>query len=230
MKTIVIGDCHGRDKWKQQVDQDFNQCVFVGDYFDSFDNTAKEQIPNFEEILQFKRENTDKVTLLLGNHDISYLSTYCICPGYQSVYAQDIRALLEPLVQSDEVQAIKVIDNYLFVHAGITKTWYDKNKIRVLEESINGIEEAVNTLFKTKYEPFAFQDPPSTVSFRNISHYGDDIWQSPMWVRPASLIKDKIDGYIQVIGHTYVDKPTFKDGIWLTDCQGNTDEILILEI
>ena len=39
MKTIVIGDIHGRTIWKQIVieNPDFDKLVFIGDYFDSFD-------------------------------------------------------------------------------------------------------------------------------------------------------------------------------------------------
>ena len=36
MKTIIIGDIHGRSVWKQIVEKekDAHQIVFLGDYFD----------------------------------------------------------------------------------------------------------------------------------------------------------------------------------------------------
>ena len=38
MKTIVIGDIHGRDVWKEIVFQEqADRVIFIGDYFDSFD-------------------------------------------------------------------------------------------------------------------------------------------------------------------------------------------------
>jgi predicted phosphodiesterase len=38
MKIVAIGDIHGRDYWKQIIEQeqDADVFVFVGDYFDSF--------------------------------------------------------------------------------------------------------------------------------------------------------------------------------------------------
>ena len=38
MKTILIGDIHGRSIWKRIVaDEKPDRVVFIGDYFDSFD-------------------------------------------------------------------------------------------------------------------------------------------------------------------------------------------------
>ena len=36
-KTIIIGDIHGRDIWKNIVAQEqADRVIFIGDYFDSF--------------------------------------------------------------------------------------------------------------------------------------------------------------------------------------------------
>ena len=50
MKTVIIGDIHGHDSWKQVVaqEQDADRFVFVGDYFDSFTVTGVVQIHNFK--------------------------------------------------------------------------------------------------------------------------------------------------------------------------------------
>ena len=68
MKTIVIGDIHGRTIWKQIVRHNtFDKVVFEGDYFDSFDISVKDQLKNFNEIIKFKERFPDKVVLLIGN-------------------------------------------------------------------------------------------------------------------------------------------------------------------
>lgn len=230
-KVIVISDVHGRDLWKKQVDQDFDHCVFLGDYFDSFYIQGTIQYENFNEILKFKRDNPNRVTLLAGNHDISYLDSFCQCSGYQNHMAYLIKMTLEPLVQSGELSACKIIGDYLFCHAGITKTWFDTYKIFDIMESTGSLEEAVNELFRAKVRSFCFQDPPKGLTnYRAISYYGDNIWQSPMWVRPTSLTYNKIPGYTQVVGHTQVPKPTLELGVWFCDCQESTEEILILDI
>ena len=58
MKTIIIGDIHGRSVWKQIVEkeQDAHKIVFLGDYFDSFDIKGVEQLHNFNEIIKFKQD------------------------------------------------------------------------------------------------------------------------------------------------------------------------------
>lgn len=74
MKIISIGDIHGRTNWKEIVrDNEYGICVFVGDYFDTRENiSANQQKENFEQIVQFKKDNFDKVILLIGNHIIIY--------------------------------------------------------------------------------------------------------------------------------------------------------------
>jgi len=231
MKIIVISDVHGRSLWKKQVNQDFDHCIFLGDYFDSFDISGTTQYENFNEILRFKRMNSDRVTLLAGNHDISYLDSFCQCSGYQNGMAYLFKTILEPLIEDNELLSCKVIDNYLFSHAGITKTWFNNYGLKkFMDKFETDLETAVNSLFKKDVTAFCFQNPPANVSISGISHYGNDIWQSPMWIRPPSLCFDKIPDYIQVVGHTQVQKPTLESGVWFCDCQENTEEILILNL
>ena len=71
-KVIIIGDVHGNPLWKNIVDSnhDADLFVFVGDYVSTHENySAKEQLDNLEEILNFKENNPDKVVLLRGNHE-----------------------------------------------------------------------------------------------------------------------------------------------------------------
>ena len=52
MKTIVLGDIHGRDIWKDIVAQEkADRVIFIGDYFDSFDIEPATQQYNFKEII-----------------------------------------------------------------------------------------------------------------------------------------------------------------------------------
>ncbi len=73
MKTIFIGDIHGRDVWKTIIDNETpNRVVFMGDYFDSFDISPAEQQYNFKEIIEFKEKGECEVIMLVGNHDFHY--------------------------------------------------------------------------------------------------------------------------------------------------------------
>ena len=51
MRTIILGDTHGRNVWKDIVFQEeADRVIFIGDYFDSFDIGPAEQMFNFKEI------------------------------------------------------------------------------------------------------------------------------------------------------------------------------------
>lgn len=56
MKTIVLGDIHGRRVWMDVVNtQTFDKVVFLGDYVDSFDVSGKDQLENLMDIVAFKK-------------------------------------------------------------------------------------------------------------------------------------------------------------------------------
>lgn len=204
-KLIVIGDIHGRNIWKQIVNQDFNKFIFIGDYFDSHYSgyLANRQIENFKDIIQFKRDNFNKVVLLVGNHDFHYMQGVGEhYSGYQSMYQFDIQEQLT--LNRDCLQMCYINNNYLFTHAGVSKTWCNRNDIDVL--TTMNLEQDINDKFNYQlFKSFRF------TSGDNYSEYGDDITQSPIWIRPNSLNKDGICGYTQINGHTTQDKITIVD-------------------
>ena len=74
MRIVLIGDIHGRTNWKEIIfkEEKADKFIFFGDYFDPYDKnlTVNDVINNFNEILQFKIENPNKVILLIGNHEL----------------------------------------------------------------------------------------------------------------------------------------------------------------
>ncbi len=197
MKIVALGDTHGRDMWKTivKIEEDFDKLVFIGDYFDTRDDIdASTQIQNFKEILEFKKENPDKVILLIGNHDFHYLKgcgeTYS---GYQQWAAMDINEVLQPALTSGYLQICHVYDEYIFSHAGLTQTWVDNNEI----DTYN-IEESINVKFMKNMEAFRFEYG------ENLDRSGNDVTQSPIWVRIPSLLKDMVKGFTYIIGHTTI--------------------------
>lgn len=70
---LVCGDIHGRKFWKKPCEniEPYDKVIFLGDYLDPYDFehiSVPQAIVNFEDILELKKNNMDKVVLLLGNH------------------------------------------------------------------------------------------------------------------------------------------------------------------
>lgn len=221
MKIIALGDTHGRDVWQSIVrKKKFDKLVFLGDYFDSFDISAPEQINNFSEIVAYKKANPARVVLLIGNHDYHYLPAIMaikeVYTGFQDRHAFQISHLLHENIHL--FQMCYAWENYLFTHAGVTHTWL--NNVGYNGEEIDVF---INELFK--YQPHEFL-------FNGSNPYGDNITQSPIWVRPASLKKNayRYKTIKQVVGHTSLKKKEIaEDLFFFIDTLGTSGEFLIIK-
>lgn len=74
---LIIPDVHGRMFWRAAVARYPElPTIFLGDYLDPYTHyegiLPSEALVEFEEILELKRQNMNRVTLLLGNHDVHY--------------------------------------------------------------------------------------------------------------------------------------------------------------
>ena len=224
MKIIALGDTHGRKIWKEIVskESDADKIIFNGDYFDSRERISPEdQIENFKEILEFKRSNPDKVILIIGNHDFHYMNgveeSYS---NFQYHYVNEINVVLEDALSDKSLQICFVYDKYVFTHAGVTNTWCITHGVNRLPEKL---QDSINDLFYTNKFPFYFQ------MGHNYSQSGDDITQSPLWVRLPSLFEDGLDGYTFVVGHSTLRELTITDKMIGIDTLGVTGEYLVIQ-
>lgn len=221
MKSIWIGDIHTREDWKYivQKENDADEYGFIGDYFDTFDNvSAAQQIYNFNAILKFKEDKEKegkKVILLCGNHDYHYL------PGIDEQYSgfqydkrYDIGHVINAAFNNDLIQMCYYRDGIWFSHAGIGKTF-------LFNHGLEPTMASINEKFKHHPKSFGFQQQSRIYS----DPYGDDIFQSPIWIRPRSLSEDRIDG-IQVVGHTQQKRMKCLKDIWFIDCLGTSGHYL----
>jgi len=244
-KTVVIGDTHGRSLWKliTHQEQDADRFIFVGDYFDSFDISGVEQLHNFREIIEYKEISGKDVILLIGNHDYHYFPEigYTGTSGYQTRIAPSISQVIDE--NRHHLQMAYGFGEYLFTHAGVSpifmnevfgsKGWSKENVVADLNE-----------LFKHK---------PKAFNFNGFEPSGDNITQTPIWIRPRSLMasnnmsvnkknpklssnKSLKKDYIQIVGHTQVFKLDIDGAMkaaggryYLIDCQESTGEYLIIE-
>ena len=234
MKTVVIGDIHGNNVWKKIVEhENADRVIFIGDYFDSFDIPPSDQINNFIDIVNYKNNSGKEVIMLIGNHDYHYMrgisETYS---GYKAGVRPVIEAVLEE--NKEHLQMAYQTDDFLFSHAGVSSVFMDlafSYKWRV-----ENIADDLNEMFK--YKPLTFGFGKFKNPEFNIDPYGDDKEQSPIWIRPRSLMKANHDTlrktYIQVVGHTQIKEMDIKgkatgNRYFLIDCLETSGEYLIIE-
>jgi len=200
MKTLLLGDIHGRNLWRDIIKVESpDRVVFIGDYFDSFDIKGVEQIQNFKDIIEFKESTNIEVVMLIGNHDHHYLSneTYS---GFQPALKWDIQDLLT--TNMHHLQITYQFDDILCSHAGFSPTWLD-DTFGWDGWTKSNFVELTNELYKNRLHAFNF-------SHTGYDPYGNHPSQGPMWIRPAALMSsNKGDNglkkkFIQVVGHTQV--------------------------
>lgn len=221
-KIIAIGDLHGKDLWQSIVHREADKIIFLGDYVDAYDKTDEVITENLKNIIQFKKDNMDKVEVLLGNHDIQYYYSYDQfgCSGYRPRMYQLWHGLFQ-----DNKELFKVAyqyRNYLFTHAGITKGWLLGRK-RVTrfhyaddpgdptptrQELLNelpgpNLADRLNQLHLTRHYP----------QLHVIGDYrgGYEPWGGITWADIRETSGSSIDHYHQVVGHSKIKQPTIVD-------------------
>ena len=226
-RVLVVPDVHGSHEWevvKTYPKDSYDYIVFLGDYFDSWENKWDDQGENFLNICRFVDEDKEHRKMLIGNHDFSYLSGTrdgSNCSGHQHSKIGVIRSLLTENL--DLIDLAFEVDGCVFAHAGFTNYWvgcmkqhmhqiYDEwpddetgNPGKVWDESEWSIQFLNSHWHKLTHTPgdetfeYGFDELIDWHGF--MSGSGDEVMQGPTWVRPSSLIRD---GFypLQVVGHT----------------------------
>jgi hypothetical protein len=128
---------------------------------------------------------------------------------------KEVSKLIHKAIDEGLIQICFVYDKFLFSHAGITKIWFKKNIFYK-----KNLEEAINEKFIKHPDVFRF------TAGKKHDQFGNEACQTPIWVRPPSLRKDKLDGFIHVVGHTELYNLEIGEGVILIDCLGTSGEYL----
>jgi len=221
MNVLIVPDVHGRTFWRRakELVKQYQKIIFLGDYLDPYSQEGINPdmaFIEFKEIIEFKKKYPKKVTLLLGNHDLHYLSPYFIpssrrnnfkADEYQKVYEEN----------KDLFTCFKMFRSFghkwLFSHAGVTQHWLRQNKILLPEL----LEKSIDELLDNKGIRWGGL-------LEQVSYYrgGDCPWGSPVWAdlyeaqNEAMVLDEKLT---QVVGHNQIKEMCQAEGVVFTDCR-----------
>ena len=237
MKTVVIGDIHGRSVWKLIYEMEKpDRLIFIGDYFDSFDIKGADQLTNFQDIIAFKESNACEVIMLIGNHDYHYFPEIgdVGTSGYQKLLAPSIQYVVDQ--NRNHLRMAYQMDEFLFTHAGVSSKFMD-SIFGKGDWKVENIAIDLNEMFKYKPKTFEFGMAISVDQWY-IDPYGDNEEQSSIWIRPKSLMRANRDTLrkqvIQAVGHTQVEKVDVEahstgSRYWFIDCLGTSGQYMVIE-
>ena len=133
-----------------------------------------------------KQSYPDNVILLTGNHDFSYLNENGICSGHKiatQAFVNGYKGIIK-----DNLKVIHIDGNFIFSHAGVSP-------IYLTEQNLT-LDDLCEMKCDDNKLAFVNKDIHTNI-------YGDNWYQSPIWIRPQSLILSPKDfSYKQVVGHT----------------------------
>lgn len=188
MKILINPDIHGRVFWKYSIEHkdEFDKIIFLGDYLDAYSpDLLVNEKDNFKEIIQFKKDNLDKVILLLGNHDCHYINSKILHSSRYNLFKASIYHKLFN-DNLDLFQLIYIYDKYLFSHAGVYQKWMDLNKLTLKDLLDCDLDKLSKSLNWIDYFRGGFYD------------VGSCIWADIRDSGTEKLLK----GYYHIFGHT----------------------------
>ena len=224
-QVLVIPDDHGRGFWKEFVKGYENEMiVFLGDYVDPYphENISEEEtLANLLDIIEFKKEHTDNVILLLGNHDCSYRYNTSLCNcRYAKRLAADFRRAF-----NDNKDLFQLAfecrvggKEYNFSHAGIPDNWISNMETECYRVKGETNVEFLNRIYRD--EQWQLLDYLRYIApiRGGFDPWGSCIWCDVReWLRGDTFVSSKT---YQVFGHTQLrEDPIITDKIACLDCR-----------
>lgn len=206
-KILVIPDVHQKLDLlinALKAESTVDHTVFLGDYFDDFDDNIYEVQYMASWLKENLYINSSKRTFLLGNHDFQYMlsrGTNIYCSGYAGWKHEAIENILTKEDWS-KFEYFYSYDNYWLSHAGITNYWF-AHPIHGIDA--NQIKETLNKMKRNVEAEICDYGPVwSADQYRGGRHQkGGILWND---MRNSEMFEN----VTQVIGHTPVREPLIK--------------------
>lgn len=218
-KLLIIPDVHGRPFWREAVSAHKGmETIFLGDYLDPYEDegiSEEEAFEGLKDIIRFKEDHPDTVTLLWGNHDLHYLYPELIGSRYDIEHAErnahyfwDHQNLFKMAYETTAGGK-----RFLFSHAGVGLSWIQYNFPTLPKEEITA--ELLNDLV-------GYPDFMSALGDISMYRGGDKPFGSMIWadIMEHGAKSNHLEGVVQVFGHTQVNRPlNYRNEFFCLDCK-----------
>jgi predicted phosphodiesterase len=226
LKTLTIGDIHGRNNWRKIVNEyanDVDKIIFTGDYADSYESEKISRRSTLKEvyaIFDFYENNKDKTIILGGNHDFHYYKDpyFYNCSRYDRKNLNNLTELYQHYKK--DIKVCFKYKNYIWTHAGILKPWINQYRNIIfnpmgLREDFSNIDIVLNELIYSK-NFWILED----ISFHR---KGNELYGSPIWADEDEFKEERlIENHHQIVGHSKV--------INITSNQYNNKSITFVDV
>lgn len=213
-KILIIPDIHCRSFWKEPLKRldEYEKVIFLGDYLDPYrgeGTTFEGGFTNLEEIIEIKKNNPEKVVLLLGNHDLGYLDNDICTVRHAWKWENDVRTILNDNFKLFDLAWETKIGNlrYFFSHAGVVRGWLDDNVVfRFRDGDELPKAEFFNDIFHgddKQQKARLYSALADVASFRGgIDDNGSIVWADEREHHHWKNYPNFFDGVYQIFGHS----------------------------
>jgi hypothetical protein len=232
INTLIVPDVHGRWFWKEPVEKVLSETnahiVFLGDYLDPYPYEWEDcdmdyhfiAIDRFKNIIELKKANPDRITLLLGNHDCGYCIGDDIC-SCRMDYAnrREIEELFQENRELFQIALEKDINgkHFIFSHAGMLKDFFTSYIKDVDWDKVNPVDWLNNAWLTEDFKALDYLGYYDHFRGYFGAKYGSPIWSDlRAW---ENVKKDETFGF-NIVGHTQLETdPIWFEAIIDLDCR-----------
>ena len=219
IRILIIPDVHGRTFWREPVKFTLAatnaNIIFLGDYHDPYpqefnydEDCESRSVDNFQEIIDLKKKFSDRVTLLIGNHDCGYAIGDNICSSRMDrIHRRQLEKMFDENRELFQLaKETYIADRHIiFSHAGILKGWV---------ESVWGAEECSEPTFSVvdQLNQAWWEDQYGVLKalgdYDRYRGWGGYEYGSPVWSDIRSWVRvtpEETYGF-NIVGHTQLEK------------------------
>ena len=247
MNYLFVGDIHNHNYIFDNINRlddkyQFDNIIFVGDYVDDWNTTNEDSLNTLDKVINLKKSNENKYTLLIGNHELSYLGYPCSGHRYENDTLVN-KKLLDNIKYFDICKIIDLnncnsmfnywdYDNakasapYIISHAGFTDGYFNilKKVYGVEKDSSIDILKEISKIIKDELineGTIYYTINQASFNRGGNSNYGSFLWADKIELLdyPTSIFPN------QIVGHSPVRSITnyrnINEDKWFIDTYSN---------